>query len=92
MCQQCGNSFFIEPTELWKKICLKCWKKNKKEESDAAFNEFMHRQYPSSKASNSIISEEMLRRLIYLCHPDKHDNSDAANTATSWLLKQRNSQ
>jgi hypothetical protein len=29
---------------------------------------------------------EMLRRLIQLCHPDKHGDSQAANTATVWLL------
>jgi hypothetical protein len=31
----------------------------------------------------------MLARLIRLCHPDKHGNSEAANTATQWLLAQR---
>lgn len=31
----------------------------------------------------------MLKRLIYLCHPDKHNNSTAAKLATEWLLKQR---
>jgi len=31
----------------------------------------------------------MLSRLIRLCHPDKHNGSEAANTATQWLLAQR---
>jgi hypothetical protein len=31
----------------------------------------------------------MLRRLIQLCHPDKHGGSAIATEATSWLLKQR---
>ena len=29
----------------------------------------------------------MLRRLIHLCHPDKHDGSEAAHTATLYLLR-----
>lgn len=33
-----------------------------------------------------IISDVQLDRLIRLCHPDKHDNSDAATKATQWLL------
>lgn len=31
----------------------------------------------------------MLPRLLQLCHPDRHGNSTAANTATTWLLAQR---
>lgn len=35
------------------------------------------------------IDPEMLSRLIRLCHPDRHENSQAANKATAWLLSQR---
>lgn len=35
------------------------------------------------------IPADMLKRLIHLCHPDKHSNSQAATTATEWLLQQR---
>ncbi len=35
------------------------------------------------------IPPEMLRRLVRLCHPDRHGQSEAANVATAWLLKQR---
>lgn len=36
------------------------------------------------------IPPDMLRRLVRLCHPDRHDGSEAANQATAWLLAQRN--
>ena len=42
-----------------------------------------------SKANYSAIPPDMLRRIIQLCHPDKHNNSPAATEATQWLLKQR---
>lgn len=35
------------------------------------------------------IPPEMLRRLVRLCHPDRHGGSEAANEATAWLLAQR---
>ena len=35
------------------------------------------------------IPPEMLRRLVRLCHPDRHSQSEAANQATAWLLAQR---
>ncbi len=35
------------------------------------------------------IAPDMLRRLIQLCHPDKHAGSEAAATATRFLLELR---
>ena len=48
------------------------------------FNRFY--QPPSNPAPAPAIDREMLRRLIQLCHPDKHAGSVASNTATLWLL------
>ena len=33
--------------------------------------------------------KEMWRRLVQLCHPDRHANSEAANAATRWLMEVR---
>ncbi|MEF8709523.1 MAG: hypothetical protein V5B38_11825 [Candidatus Accumulibacter propinquus] len=35
------------------------------------------------------IEPAMLARMIRLCHPDRHNGSEAANLATQWLLQQR---
>ena len=35
------------------------------------------------------IPPPILRRLLWLCHPDRHGDSEAATTATAWLLTQR---
>lgn len=35
------------------------------------------------------VDHEMLRTLISLCHPDRHNNSTAANKATKYLLSLR---
>lgn len=35
------------------------------------------------------IPPEMYRKLLSLCHPDKHANSQTATEVTTWLLEQR---
>ena len=35
------------------------------------------------------IPADMLKRLIYLCQPDKHGGNKASALATEWLLQQR---
>lgn len=35
------------------------------------------------------IPPPILRRLLWLCHPDRHGDSEAATSVTAWLLAQR---
>jgi hypothetical protein len=87
LCRQCGDIFFAD--ETWKKICITCWKLSKGiksknyYEQDSSFSNFTFTPPPQP------IDADMLKRLIYLCHPDKHSNSQASTLATDWLLKQR---
>ncbi|MEB4589520.1 hypothetical protein VSS37_00875 [Candidatus Thiothrix sp. Deng01] len=39
--------------------------------------------------TGAAIPADMLKRLIHLCHPDKHNGSQASLLATQWLLEQR---
>ncbi len=41
------------------------------------------------EARPEAIPGDMLRLLLQLVHPDKHDGSQASNRATTWLLQQR---
>jgi hypothetical protein len=77
-CKNCGDIFLKEFDETWKRLCWDCWRENKGYRSKPP--------RPSPKPSSAPIDDEMIRRLIYLCHPDKHQNSQAANIATQWLL------
>lgn len=36
------------------------------------------------------IPEPMFRKLLMLCHPDKHNNSETATEVTRWLIAERN--
>lgn len=40
-------------------------------------------------AQEQVIAPDLLKILTLLCHPDKHNNSPAAEKATKYLLKQR---
>lgn len=56
--------------------------------SDDFWGKF-HQSTAKPRPSAGAIDKEMLRRLIQLCHPDKHGGSVAATTATQWLLSQK---
>lgn len=103
-CQQCKKSFFVADGEEWKKICLRCWKKSKGVQgnaSDRAHQRVIElesltrvlygRIAELERKSQATIEPEMLKRIIMLCHPDKHNNSEASIKATQHLLDMRNS-
>ena len=44
---------------------------------------------PPPRYTGEAIPQEMMTRLIRLCHPDRHGNSEMATKATQWLLERR---
>ncbi len=48
-----------------------------------------HAPPPPPPPSGVVIEPVMLRRLLQLCHPDKHAGSESAVKATQWLLELR---
>lgn len=83
MSRTCPRCHTQRLTDDWQKICRKCYAAEKREELSRAKAEVEHWR--------SLVFEfqKMLPRLLMLCHPDRHANSDASNTATQWLLEQR---
>ena len=75
VCPSCKTRTFYQD-QAWKRVCVACYLKAKREAP-----------VPSAGAP---IEAAMLRRLIQLCHPDKHGNSEASTTATAFLLTLRN--
>lgn len=84
-CPLCGTPFFRDSP--WKKICIKCYIKQKK--TDGTHKEREHMPARPAYTQAPAIAPDMLRRLIQLCHPDKHANSEGANIATKFLLELR---
>lgn len=88
-CPRCGCGFWAD--EPWKRICLDCWleerypgRRQKRQQTRSEGEDFSRNSNANRAGS---IPDEMLRRLIQLCHPDKHGGSEAATKATTFLLQ-----
>ena len=78
-CPVCGNTYF--KNVHWKRSCLPCYLKRK------TAGPQVH-----AVTGPGPIPADMLKRLVYLVHPDKHGNSEASNVATRYLLSLRGGQ
>ncbi len=89
-CRRCSTRFV--PIADWAHYCKPCGRKRR--QILDAFDEGV-RLLPSGINDSDdeqpvdAIPPDMLRRLVQLCHPDRHGNSQAAQNATQWLLEQR---
>jgi len=77
-CPSCGKSYVKD--QPWKRICLSCYLKGKGKSAPPA------RQLPAPALP---CDKAMLRRLLQLCHPDRHNGSESATIATRFLLQLR---
>jgi hypothetical protein len=75
VCPTCKTRTFIQDAP-WKLVCVTCYLRTKGKTA------------PTARTAPAVapIDPGMLRRLIQLCHPDKHGNSQASNEATRYLL------
>ena len=83
-CVICYNQFFCDTAEDWKTQCLSCYLAKKQKEKAGAKPETNF-----GKTNGVKIPADTLRKLIILCHPDKHKNSELSNSMTAWLLEQK---
>ena len=95
VCTGCNKNFHVAEGEEWKKTCLGCWKKSKTVQDKnyqrvlqlEALAQLLYRRIDElEKKTSSSIEPDMLRRLIMLSHPDRHNNSEASKKATQFLL------
>lgn len=92
-CKNCNAAFIYADGEEWKTVCISCYKHKKRQERQKENNQNQSSHNSKIVYRDRIIKEkipdEMLNKLIRLCHPDKHKNSESSNFATKWLLGQR---
>jgi len=95
ICTRCHQSFeaaFFKATH-----CKACFIAEKKDEHQQLLNDVVYWQTRCFKAETHLdlnppaeqFDAGMIKRLIQLCHPDKHGGSDAAKTMTAELLKMK---
>lgn len=92
-CTNCGS---YAGEEKWRTLCRKCFVKQKKREEEEKDEQLADLLYTCqelraelTKSGRSTIPDAKLKQLIFLCHPDKHNNSETANEVTQWLLSLR---
>jgi len=73
-CTHC--SILFKPKGDWQKLCWNCWWEAKQEKE-------------AQPETHSTISWDLafVRKLIQLCHPDKHNGSNASTNVTQELLR-----
>lgn len=81
------------------RICLPCWKRERDYDLTRADHALMDLQYVLlefeaelagwSRQGRAALSQDRIRDLIQLCHPDRHGGSEKANETTKWLLEIR---
>lgn len=74
LCPTCKAHTFVQD-KPWKLQCVTCYLARKGKTAPTA-------DYSVTKPRP--VEPGMLRRLIQLCHPDKHHGSEAANIATRY--------
>jgi hypothetical protein len=98
-CRECKGVFFAQ--EDWNTTCICCWKESK--EMDLLGGDRQVREFQAlvEKLQEELLFQELkqalpttlkgkkLKDLIFLCHPDKHQDSKKAKEVTQWLLEQR---
>jgi len=78
-CPNCYDDF--EQIAPWQKICKRCYAKTKTKQKD-------HFHTPIQCQSGGVfISTELLKKLRMLAHPDRHNGSKLATSATAELNK-----
>jgi hypothetical protein len=85
LCVDCGHQFTSPPDKSYLVRCFGCYKK---------WNDYCKAYDPTTggslPAKTAMLGDHGLiknkRRLIQLCHPDKHNGSEAAKEITQWLL------
>ena len=104
-CESCGSSFYVQDGQEWKRLCLPCWRANKRSEqgywsptvqlcndlarAEAELTVARDRigilEQALAQRANVELDPSMLRLLVQLTHPDKHNGSPAAAKAAAYL-------
>lgn len=92
-CRECNGRF--TPKHDHHHTCFPCWKAQQSDDDGlelelaAARRRIADLERRLAAPSTPAIPPDILRTLIQLTHPDRHNNSQAATRATAWLLSIR---
>lgn len=82
LCIGCGRPIPWEP--LWKTMCVDCFKRSRKETKPETTLVWGKPAVPAPQ-----LSPEMISKMLILCHPDRHGDSELSKEVTMFLIKLR---
>ena len=94
-CKQCGDTFWRDEGEEWKRLCLDCWleKKRKEDGREAELQQEIEQLRVSLAnarrevaSARPLLDRRFIKCIISLTHPDKHGGSETATEITQQLL------
>jgi len=93
-CSYCEKR--LNPHKRREPICFECYSAIRQQTGHLNViavlrkeNEAMRLLLKRAEHTRNEMPRDVLNKLIRLVHPDRHNNSQAANEATAWLLLQR---
>lgn len=90
-CRDCGEEFYREQHEHWKRYCLECWLVRKRREQEAELGDLETRLAQLEETIDFILTgiSTHWSFLIRKAHPDLNGGSRQSAEATKWLLDDR---
>ena len=94
-CRECGDTFWRDEGEEWKRVCIDCWKEKKRIEASRESElqqeiEQLRSNLATARreadAARPLLDRKFIKRIVALTHPDKLGNSKVATEITQQLL------
>jgi len=82
LCTDCGQMFHVVESERWKSVCRFCYRKEMRARDEVAalrahIGQLRRQRWQPHGAAEGL-DRARVRRLVQLCHPDKHASSTLA--------------
>lgn len=83
-CRNCTD------TEDLVHLCQRHYTKRRQDDTNNGYTQGIEEGRKQAIKSGQVnFSDDLIKQLLQLCHPDKHGNSSLSNEVTKWLLSQR---
>jgi hypothetical protein len=90
-CADCGEGFWREADQPWKRYCLECWIDRKNRDREAECDALAERVAELERVLDFILTgiSEHWPFLLKRAHPDTNGGADVATETTKWLIAAR---
>lgn len=93
-CADCGD--FFDALGSWQRLCRGCYAASKRRQEEELRDEIDRLRSENTSLRKRVreaalkpLDRELLKRVLMLCHPDRHANSALSTQVTKVLLAMR---